>query len=89
MSDEYSGGQKNFNPNEFLEFIIKAIVDHPDDVKITEVDGEKTIIYELRVNQKDMGKVIGKRGQNARAIRTLLAAASGKRSKRSVLEILE
>ncbi len=79
----------NLNLRDFLDFIIKAIVDHPDDVSISEVDGEKTVIYELRVNQQDMGKVIGKRGQNARAIRTLLSATSGKRHKRSVLEILE
>lgn len=73
----------------FLDVIIKAIVDNPDDVIITEVDGEQTMIYELRVNKNDMGKVIGRHGQNAKAIRTLLAATSGKRRKRAVLEILE
>ena len=87
--EEETTEQNEFVLKEFLDFLIKAIVDHPDDVKITEVDGEKTVIYELRVNQQDMGKVIGKRGQNARALRTLLSATSGKRHKRSVLEILE
>jgi len=89
MADEYSDGQKDYKPLELLEFIIKAMVDHPDDVNITEVDGDHTVIYELKVNQEDMGKVIGRRGQNARAIRTLLSAASGKRRKRSILEIIE
>ncbi len=87
--EEETTEQNEFVLKEFLDFLIKAIVDHPDDVKITEVDGEKTVIYELRVNQQDMGKVIGKRVQNARALRKLLSATSGKRHKRSVLEILE
>ena len=89
MADEYSDSQKDFEPLEFLKFIIKAMVDHPEEVNITEVDGEKTVVYELQVNQEDMGKVIGRRGQNARAIRTLLSAASGKRRKHSILEIIE
>jgi len=89
MEEGNYGEKQDLSPKNFLEVVIKAIVDNPDDVKIKEVDGEQTIIYELRVNQDDMGKVIGRRGQNAKAIRTLLAATSGKRRRRAVLEILE
>ena len=74
---------------EFLEFIIKHLVDKPNEVQINEVDGERTVVYELRVGQGDMGKVIGKHGKTAKSIRTLLTAASAKAGKRAVLEILE
>jgi predicted RNA-binding protein YlqC (UPF0109 family) len=74
---------------EFLENIIKPIVDKPDEVKITEIKGESVYIYELRVDAGDFGKVIGKQGQNAKAIRTLLSAVSGKGGIRGVLEIIE
>jgi len=74
---------------EFVEFIAKHLVDHPESVHVTEVDGEKTTVFELRVGDGDLGKVIGRKGQTAKSIRTLLAAASAKRGKRSVLEILE
>lgn len=74
---------------EFVEFIAKHLVDKPEDVKVTEVNGERTVVYELRVGDGDLGKVIGKRGNTAKSIRTLLAAASAKSGKRSVLEILE
>ena len=74
---------------EFIEMIVRALVDNPDDVKLTEVQGEKTAVYELRVGPGDLGKVIGKKGQTAKAIRTLIAAISAKKGKRAVLEILE
>jgi predicted RNA-binding protein YlqC (UPF0109 family) len=74
---------------EFVEYIAKNLVDHPEAVQVTEVDGEKTIVYELRVGDGDLGKVIGRKGQTAKSIRTLLTAASAKRGKRAVLEILE
>ena len=74
---------------DFIENIAKHLVDKPDEVKVTEIDGERTIVYELRVGHGDLGKVIGKRGQTAKSIRILLAAASAKRGKRAVLEILE
>lgn len=74
---------------EFIEFIVKHLVDNPDEVQVNEVDGERTVVFELRVGQGDMGKVIGRRGQTAKSIRTLLAAASAKLGKRAVLEILE
>jgi len=59
---------------EFIEFIARALVDHPDDVVVSEVEGEKTTVYELRVAPEDLGKVIGRKGQTAKAIRTLIAA---------------
>ncbi len=74
---------------EFLEFIVKHLVDLPEEVHVNEIDGERTVVYELRVGSGDMGKVIGRRGQTAKSLRTLLAAASAKIGKRSVLEILE
>ncbi len=74
---------------EFLEIMVKHLVDKPDEVTVNEIDGERTVVYELRVGQGDMGKVIGKHGKTAKSIRTLLAAAAAKAGKRAVLEILE
>jgi len=72
-----------------IEMIAKALVDKPEDVEVTEVDGEQTTVIELKVAKEDLGKVIGKQGRTARALRTILSAASTKIRKRSVLEILE
>ncbi len=75
---------------EFIEHIVKQLVDKPGDVQIAEVKGERVTVYELRVGTGDIGKVIGKRGQTAAAIRFLLNAASAaKNGRRSILEILE
>ncbi len=74
---------------ELVTYVAKSLVDNPDAVQITEVEGEHTSVLELRVAKKDLGKVIGKQGRTARAIRTILAAASSKAKKRTVLEILE
>ena len=74
---------------ELVEKITKALVDNPDEVKITEVEGEQTTIIEVRVAQGDVGKVIGKGGYTAQAIRIILSAAGMKIRKRFVLEILE
>jgi predicted RNA-binding protein YlqC (UPF0109 family) len=74
---------------EFVEYIAKNLVDHPEAVEVTEINGEKTIVYELRVGDGDLGKVIGRKGQTAKSIRILLTAASAKRGKRAMLEILE
>ncbi len=74
---------------DLLEGIAKALVDHPEDVAVKEVEGEQTTVLELRVRTEDLGKVIGRQGRTARAIRTLLAAAGMKVQKRFVLEILE
>jgi uncharacterized protein len=74
---------------DLVEMIAKALVDNPDQVTVTEVEGEQTTVLELRVAQSDLGKVIGKQGRTARCIRTLLGAAGMKLKKRFVLEILE
>ena len=74
---------------ELLVEIAKALVDNPEDVQVTEVEGEQTTVLELRVHNEDLGKVIGRQGRTARAIRTLLSAAGMKIRKRFVLEILE
>jgi predicted RNA-binding protein YlqC (UPF0109 family) len=74
---------------ELVEQIAKTLVDQPDKVQVREVQGEQTTVLELRVAVEDLGKVIGKQGKTARAMRTLLAAAGMKIRKRFVLEILE
>ncbi|MDR1243400.1 MAG: KH domain-containing protein [Deltaproteobacteria bacterium] len=74
---------------ELVEFTAKSLVDHPEEVQVTEVEGEQTTVIELRVAKEDLGKVIGKQGRTARAIRTILSAAASKEKKRCVLEILE
>ncbi len=74
---------------ELIEYIAKAVVDNPDEVSVTEIMGEVTSVIELRVAKSDLGKVIGKEGRTARAMRILLTAASTKIKKRAVLEIIE
>jgi uncharacterized protein len=74
---------------ELIKYIAQALVDNPDKVEVTEVIGEQTSVIELRVAKEDLGKVIGKQGRTAKAIRTILSAASTKIHKRSVLEIIE
>ena len=74
---------------ELIKYIAQALVDAPDKVEVTEVLGEQTSVIELRVAKEDLGKVIGKQGRTAKAIRTILSAASAKLHKRSVLEIIE
>lgn len=75
--------------SELIEFIAKSLVDRPDAVEVKEVSGEQSSVIELRVAKEDLGKVIGKQGRTARAMRTILSAASTKLRKRSVLEIIE
>lgn len=74
---------------ELVEYIAKALVDDPDSVKVNEVEGENVTVIELRVAQSDLGKVIGKQGRTARAMRTILSANATKLRKRAVLEIVE
>jgi uncharacterized protein len=74
---------------DLIAFIAKALVDDPDAVDVRAVEGDKAVVLELTVGDGDLGKVIGKDGRTARAMRTLLAATSAKQSKRAVLEILE
>jgi len=79
----------NGSLKEVVETIARVLVDAPDDVAVREIEGESAIVLELRVAPQDLGKVIGKQGRTARAIRTLLRAAGMKLRKRLVLEILE
>lgn len=74
---------------ELIELIIKGIVDNPDKVEINEIIGEKTSIFEVRVDSNDMGKVIGRQGRNIKSIRTVVNAAAQKDDKRVVIEIIE
>ncbi|MCJ7496273.1 MAG: KH domain-containing protein [Deltaproteobacteria bacterium] len=74
---------------ELIAYIAKALVDHPEAVEVSEIEGEQTSVIELKVAKDDLGKVIGKQGRTARAMRTILSAASTKVRKRSVLEIIE
>lgn len=74
---------------ELIELIAKALVDIPEQVGLSQIDGERTIILELRVANKDIGKIIGKKGRTAGAIRTIINAAATKIKKRCVLEIIE
>ena len=80
---------KGFSMKELLTSIVRALVDYPDEVDVKEVEGTRTTVYELRVGEGDLGKVIGKAGQTVKAMRVLLAAASARKGKRAVLEILE
>ena len=74
---------------ELLELIAKGLVDHPEEVVVTDVEVDQTTVYELTVARDDLGKVIGKQGRTARAIRTLVASAGMKQRKRLVFEIIE
>lgn len=72
-----------------IEYIAKSLVDKPEEVEVKEVEGEQTSVLELKVAKEDLGKVIGRQGRTARAMRTILGAASIRAKKRTVLEILE
>ena len=73
----------------FVEFVVKALVDYPEQVEVREVDGDRVVVFELRLNQTDIGKVIGKSGRTIMAIRTLLTSAAAKQGKRAMIEIIE
>ncbi len=79
----------NVSLKELVEFIAKALVDNPEDVDVSEISGEQTVVLELRVAKSDLGKVIGKQGRTVKAMRAILNAASSKVRKRADLEILE
>jgi len=74
---------------DFIEYLVKHLVDKPEEVNVTEVEKGSVTIYELRVGEGDLGKVIGKGGQNARALRTLLNAATKKMGRNANLQIIE
>lgn len=73
---------------DLVEYIAKALVDNPENVSVNQVEGEQSIILELKVDPEDMGKVIGKQGRIAKAIRTVVKAAAAKEGKRVVVEII-
>ena len=74
---------------DLISDIVKALVDEPDQVSVAEIEGGQTVVLEVSVAKSDMGKVIGKKGRNAQALRTILSAVAGKSRKRYVLEIVE
>ena len=74
---------------DLITYIAKALVDNPEEVRVSEIAGDQTSVLELKVAKEDLGKVIGKQGRTARAMRTLLSASSAKIRKRTVLEIVE
>ncbi len=74
---------------ELIKHIIQALVDHPEQVAISEVEGKQITVLEIKVAKEDLGKIIGKQGRNAKAIRTILNAASAKAKKHTIMEIIE
>jgi uncharacterized protein len=74
---------------ELIEYVVKTLVDHPDDLRITEIAGERTIVFELRCHPDDVGKVIGKSGKTVGAIRTLLSTVAARQNRRAMLEVVE
>jgi predicted RNA-binding protein YlqC (UPF0109 family) len=79
----------NTSLKDLIEFIARSLVDHPDEVSVTEVSGEQTTVLELRVAKADLGKVIGKQGRTVKSMRAILSASASKLRKRADLEILE
>ncbi len=73
----------------FLEYVVKGLVEHPDEVKVTPVEREGTTVYELRLNPQDVGRIIGRQGMTINAIRSLLLAGSAKKGMRCSMEIVE
>jgi len=84
-----TGTERGNSMKDLITDIVKALVDQPEQVMVTEIEGGNTVILELGVAKSDMGMVIGKKGRNALALRTILNAAAGKSKKRYVLEIIE
>jgi uncharacterized protein len=74
---------------DLVKFVAQALVDHPEQVSVNEIEGNQMSVLELKVAKDDLGKIIGKQGRTAQALRTLLSAASAKHKKRTVLEIIE
>ena len=86
---EPASGHKLSELSKLIEFVARMLVDLPDEVHVTEIAGENTTVIELKVAKSDLGKVIGKQGRTARAVRTILNGASTKLRRRTVLEIIE
>jgi predicted RNA-binding protein YlqC (UPF0109 family) len=73
----------------FIEYVVRELVDYPEQVDVREVDGDRVVVFEVRLHPSDVGKVIGKSGRTITAIRTLLTSAAAKHGKRAMLEIIE
>jgi hypothetical protein len=89
LSEQVTKSMEVATMKELIKYISQALVDNPDKVEVTEIAGEQASVIELRVAKEDLGKVIGKQGRTAKAIRTILSATSAKTHKRAVLEIIE
>jgi uncharacterized protein len=74
---------------ELIEYVVKTLVDHPEEIRISAIEGERTIVFELRCHPDDVGKVIGKSGKTVGAIRTLLSTVAARQNKRAMLEVVE
>ena len=82
-------GLRDMTMKEIIKYIVQELVDHPDQVEVSEIEGKEIAVLELKVAKEDIGKIIGKQGRTAQAIRTILSAVSGKAKKRTVLKIIE
>jgi len=89
VNEEGGRGTGETSLKELIEYIAKALVDRPESVDVKEIEGEQTIFLEIRVAKEDLGAVIGREGRTAKALRTLLSAATNKLKKKAVMEILE
>ena len=74
---------------EYVEYIVRNLVDHPGDIRLSSIDGEKSLIFELRCHPTDIGKVIGKSGKTIGAIRTLISTAAARQGRRAMIEVVE
>jgi predicted RNA-binding protein YlqC (UPF0109 family) len=85
--DPLAGGQPSLR--ELIDYLARGLVDHPEEVEVEEIEEPDALVFELKVAEEDLGKVIGKQGRTAKALRTILSAASAKSRRRVILEILE
>jgi predicted RNA-binding protein YlqC (UPF0109 family) len=74
---------------DLIEYVVKTLVDHPDELRIAEIEGERTIVFELRCHPDDVGKVIGKSGKTVGALRTLISTVAARQNRRAMLEVVE
>lgn len=89
MNSDVVTNKKGTAMKDLVKTVVKALVDHPDQVVITEIEGKQITVLELKVAREDIGKVIGKKGRTAHAVRSILGAVSAKEKKRTILKIIE